>query len=198
MTGGNGFLLDRGSRPRRQKPIRRNSSTEDEDQNQVALLVFPERTVSHRSRLGRCAPRRITNATIRAQEAAPLDNAGTRMVGARDRVDHAIRPGLHTPTAFIRRKKDSNGPFDPLHELRMRAASSDGVRRPTSSKALRAAADDKPTSEGRISPEPRMSPLASRALWTRAAFSLRVRDRDPKDGSRGLRCLDAPEGQGHS
>ena len=51
VTGGSGFLLDRGSRSQRQNPIKRNDRTEDESQREVALLNFLNGRYSHRCRL---------------------------------------------------------------------------------------------------------------------------------------------------
>jgi len=88
MTEGNGFLLDRGSRPRRQKAIRRNSSTEDENQKKVALLVFLNgryRIALGSARLGSA---RIAGGDASVQKTALLDNTGTRTVWAHGRVGH--------------------------------------------------------------------------------------------------------------
>ena len=89
MTEGNGFLLDRRSRPRRQKPIRRNSSTADEDQREVALLVF--RNGRYRIAIG--SPR-IMGIVSTAHGTAPVDNAGTKTVWAYGRMDHRTRPQI--------------------------------------------------------------------------------------------------------
>ena len=89
MTEGNGFLLDRGSRPRRQKPIKRNSSTEDENQRGVALLVF----LDGRSRIA-VGTARIAYIATTAHGTAPVDNAGTKTVWAYGRMDHRTQPRL--------------------------------------------------------------------------------------------------------
>ena len=72
MTAGNGFLLDRKAAPEGKSQLKRNSSTEDENQKRVALLVFR----NGRYRIAPGSARR-TRAALPAPETAPFDNAGT-------------------------------------------------------------------------------------------------------------------------
>ena len=94
VTGGSGFLLDRGSRSDRQNPIKRNDRTEDESQREVA----PPNFLTGRCRIA-VGFTRITSAVLSAQCTAPERQYGNTRVSLNARSCGSRRPAPHRPHA---------------------------------------------------------------------------------------------------